>query len=41
MKLAVCFLSIVSVALSLMDRTNEAVANERPNVVLIFADDKC
>ena len=39
MKCVVCFLYVVSVALSLVGRTGEAFADERPNIVLLMADD--
>lgn len=39
MKHVLISLSIVCVAIGLMDRTGEAIADERPNIVLLLADD--
>ncbi|WP_146403647.1 sulfatase-like hydrolase/transferase [Planctomycetes bacterium CA13] len=39
MRLCISFLSIACVALGLVVRTGEAFANDRPNIVLLLADD--
>ena len=38
MRLCISFLAIVGVALSLVGRTGEAFAGQRPNIVLLLAD---
>ncbi|MBT5019011.1 MAG: sulfatase-like hydrolase/transferase [Planctomicrobium sp.] len=39
MKYSVCFLTIIITSLSLMGLTSEANADDRPNIIFIFADD--
>ena len=39
MKRVIVFLSIVSVTLALVGRTGEAIAGDRPNIILLLADD--